>query len=151
MLDEFLIGHNAAILFPIECESQALSNLIFFYYCEEGFLTIHKEDCMSLGKRIVERRMELGLDQADLVRLSKVKQGTLSKYENDKVESPKTPLLLRIAAALETTPEYLMHGTGQKNLHDATGSIQELLDEAKKKSPDALAMLLAAAKALPNK
>ncbi len=95
--------------------------------------------------------MKLGYSQADLSRSSKVKQGTLSKYENDRVESPKAPILMRIAAALETTPEYLMHGTGSESIHDATGTIKELLNEAQKKSPEAIAMLLAAAKALPDK
>lgn len=64
---------------------------------------------MSLGARIEERLMILGLTQAELARRAKVPQTTMNSLIRGK--SRTTPHLIRIARELETTPAYLMGET----------------------------------------
>ena len=93
--------------------------------------------------------MEMGLTQVELgKRAGGIKSGVMSRYESDGVESPKTAHLLAIAAALDANPQYILNGTLPKRLSKLGGSVQELTDIASTLDASALAMLVAAAKAL---
>lgn len=56
--------------------------------------------------------------------------------------------LLRLAAALETTTDYLLRGNRQKPVSGATGEIKKLVAICKNLPPNAIEKLIAAAKAL---
>lgn len=63
---------------------------------------------MSIGSRIKQRRIELGLDADELARKIGKSRATVYRYENGDIENMPTPVLEPIAKALETTPAYLM-------------------------------------------
>lgn len=72
---------------------------------------------MVIGKRIRERRIELGISQAELAKKIGVKhQTSISKIE---VDGRGVPLkyLRTIADFLETTPEYLLGQTDEPDLY----------------------------------
>ena len=59
----------------------------------------------SIGKKIRERREELGMKQEDLATKSNVSRGTISALENGRCEDVLVGTLANIANALETTVE----------------------------------------------
>ena len=63
---------------------------------------------MSVGKRIKERRKELGISADDLGKLLGKDRSTVFRYEKGDIEKLPVDILQPIAAALHTTPEYLM-------------------------------------------
>ena len=103
---------------------------------------------MTLGKRIKDIRMRLGLNQTELAKRAGVTQATLSRYEDNLVPYPRMQVLLRIAAALDASPEYLINGKGSQHLASESGQINDLVNICKDLSPEAVSMLVAAAKAL---
>lgn len=104
---------------------------------------------MSLGQRIKEFRMLVKLSQVALgKRAGGIPSATISRYENDLIESPKIQHLLAISAALGANPQYIIEGTLPKMLKDLSGGIKELTDACVGLSPDAIAMLVTAAKSL---
>lgn len=63
---------------------------------------------MTIGERIKQRRIELGLTQLDLaIRLGNKSRASVCTVEKDK-EDLTTTRIQQYAAALETTPSYLM-------------------------------------------
>ena len=56
-----------------------------------------------IGKRIKDRREELGMKQEDLANKSNVSRGTISALENGKYENVLVGTLASIATALDTT------------------------------------------------
>lgn len=56
-----------------------------------------------IGKRIKERREQLGMKQEDLAIKSNVSRGTISALENGKGENVLVGTLAAIANALDTT------------------------------------------------
>lgn len=67
----------------------------------------------DFNSRVRERRQALNLTQAQLAKRSGIPQSTIAHIENSRNKS--VTKLLELAAALETTPEYLMHGKGEKH------------------------------------
>lgn len=63
-----------------------------------------------LGHNIVAARQALGLTQEDVYRRSDVHPVELSRIEHGK-RDVRVSTLLRLARALETTPEELLRGT----------------------------------------
>jgi len=61
---------------------------------------------MSFGRRLRERREELGLSQSGLARLLGVSQSAIGNYEAG-ISSPKEEILLRLFDCLQTEPNYL--------------------------------------------
>ena len=88
------------------------------------------------------------LTQTQLGKLAGVSQATISDHENDVAKKPRADELMRIAAALGTTPEYLISGTGPENLRDASSDESDLLAAFAKLTPSGRAALVAAAKAM---
>ena len=103
---------------------------------------------MTIGTRIREKRKEMKLTQVQLARLAGVSQATISDYENDVTTNHRADELMRLAAVLRTTPEYLKEGTGPQSLKDAESDAMSLLDTFNKLNQNSRAALIAAAKAM---
>ena len=70
-------------------------------------MTAHSSD---LGRRIAQRRQELGLSREDLARRAEMDPGYLDYLEHSPVSSMLPGVLLRLAAALDTTAVHLRGG-----------------------------------------
>ena len=103
---------------------------------------------MSIGQRIVELRKRMGLTQVQLAKKAGVSQPTVSAYESDPGAGYRAEILFKIAAALETTPEYLMRGTGAAHLSNLVADQRELLSTIDKLSETERALLLSVAKSM---
>lgn len=60
-----------------------------------------------IGDRIKNRRIEIGMTQAELGKAAGVGKSTVSEWENSK-RKPSIDTISILAQKLETTPEYLM-------------------------------------------
>lgn len=58
---------------------------------------------MTLGNRIRSRREELGLNQIELAKKSKLTQASISRIESDRI-APKATTLIALAIALDLVP-----------------------------------------------
>lgn len=58
---------------------------------------------MTLGNRIRSHREELGLNQIELAKKSRLTQGTISRIESD-IIAPKATTLIALAIALDLAP-----------------------------------------------
>jgi transcriptional regulator with XRE-family HTH domain len=105
---------------------------------------------MTLGLRIRTLRKNKKMTQTQLAKAAGVSQATISDYERDQVPNPRSNELLRIAAALETNPEFLVTGEGPANLKDAASDENSLLSAFSKLDTNAKAAVIAAAKAMAN-
>jgi transcriptional regulator with XRE-family HTH domain len=103
---------------------------------------------MTFGLRIRELRKKMKLTQAKLASLAKVSQATISDYERNVTTKHRADELMRIAAVLQTTPEYLLDGTGPENIKDATSDQEALIDTFNQLNQNSRAALIAAAKAM---
>ena len=63
---------------------------------------------MSMGKRIKERRLQLGMSADDLAEKLGKNRATIYRYEGDEIENFPVSIIEPLAAALLTTPAYLM-------------------------------------------
>lgn len=68
----------------------------------------------DFNSRVRQLRMALNMTQAQLAKRSGIPQSTIAHIENGRNKS--VTKLIELAQALETTPEYLMHGAGEKHL-----------------------------------
>ena len=79
---------------------------------------------MSIGRKVKERRKELGLTQTELAnRLNTTKQ-TIYKYENEIVTNLPSDRIEQLAKALDTTPQFLM-GWAEIEITSTKGLTQE--------------------------
>ena len=63
---------------------------------------------MSIGKRIKERRKELGYNADYIAQKLGVSRSTVFRYEKGDIEKLPTEILEQLAVILNTTPGYLM-------------------------------------------
>lgn len=63
---------------------------------------------MLIGKRIKEKRIELGLSVDHVATLLNKNRATIYRYENGDIENLPTTVLEPLADILKTTPAYLM-------------------------------------------
>ena len=103
---------------------------------------------MSLGQRIKELRGKMGLTQTQLGKRAGVAQATISDYENNVTRNHRADELMRIAAALGTTPTYLMDGTGSPDIKDAATDQDALIAAFNELEQHSRAALIAAARAM---
>ncbi|MBO7697020.1 MAG: helix-turn-helix transcriptional regulator [Methanobrevibacter sp.] len=73
---------------------------------------------MTKGQRIKQRREELNIGQTELAQKVHISKQTLYKYENDIVSNIPSNRLEEIAAALDTTPDFLMGWQDVQIIHD---------------------------------
>lgn len=64
---------------------------------------------MTLGNRIRSRREELGVNQIDLAKKTRLTQATISKIEGDKL-MPKATTLIVLAISLDLAPNEFLKG-----------------------------------------
>ena len=69
-------------------------------------------DYQDIGKRIARRRKELGLKQAEVEERADIGFRYLSNIERA-ISIPSTEVIMRLAAALETTPDEFLVGTAR--------------------------------------
>lgn len=68
---------------------------------------------MNTSDRIIRRMADLGINQAELVKLVGTSKGSVSQWVNGK-GSPKGENLLKLANALECNPKWLISGQGEQ-------------------------------------
>ena len=69
-------------------------------------------DYKEIGKRIARRRKQLGLTQATVEENAEIGQKYLSSIECG-ISIPSTEVIMRLAIALETTPDEFLVGTAR--------------------------------------
>lgn len=70
-------------------------------------------DYHMIGKRIAKRRKKLGLTQFATEERANISQGYLSNIERG-VSIPSTEVVMRLALALETTPDEFLVGAARQ-------------------------------------
>lgn len=101
---------------------------------------------MTIGERMKERRKELGISAEALAEIIKVAPATIYRYENGDILKVPSPILAKIADALNTSFGYLMGWTNipDKYTADQVRDIimshskqdQERLDKFNKLTPE---------------
>lgn len=81
---------------------------------------------MNIGKRVRLRRKELGMTQVELASRAGITQSTLSSIENGDTSTPLGANLLRLAAALECSPNWLQTGKGSVTIQATDTTVSEL-------------------------
>lgn len=71
-----------------------------------------KLDYKEIGRRIARRRKQLGLKQAAVEELADLGDKYLSSIETGK-SIPSTEVIMRLALALDTTPDEFLVGTAR--------------------------------------
>jgi len=80
----------------------------------------------ALGRRIAERRNELGMSQEKLGVIVGMRQQGIAAIEAGKVARPR--LFLELATALNMTPEWLLHGSGAKEAGGASDAAAPFIE-----------------------
>lgn len=80
---------------------------------------------MSIGKRIKERRKELGFNADYIAEKLGVSRSTVFRYEKGDIEKLPTEILERLAVILKTSPGYLM-GWEENNGEELLNYFQQL-------------------------
>ena len=86
---------------------------------------------MTIGQRIKERRVNIGLTQEALAEALYIQKTTVSAYENDKVDI-KIGSLKAMASILHTTVGYLVDGEEMQfdpEIMDLAVRLQEVKDK----------------------
>lgn len=82
-------------------------------------------DYAKIGKRIARRRKQLGLKQAEVEERADLGYKYLSNIERG-ISIPSTEVIMRLAIALETTPDEFLVGT-VRHEDEEWKSVAELL------------------------
>lgn len=101
---------------------------------------------MSIGERIKERRIELGMTQAELANRIGTTYQAISKYENDIVDTIPTKKLQLIAFELGVSPMYLL---GMSDDKESVSVMPDLIDKLKD-NPNLRVLLSSSAKLSPE-
>ena len=72
----------------------------------------------TVGKRIHDRRISLGLSADELAARLGKNRATIYRYESDEIENLPITIIGPLAAALETTPSFIMGWDDGKALQD---------------------------------
>ena len=83
-----------------------------------------------------------------LAKKAGISQAVISEYENDIVTEHRAHILMKLASALETTPEYLITGKGDPDIFKISQTDKELIQLIDTLSPEAKVALLLAARAM---
>ena len=69
-------------------------------------------DYTEIGRRIARRRKQLGLKQSDVEEMADIGYKYLTSIERA-ISIPSTEVIMRLAAALDTTPDEFLVGTAR--------------------------------------
>lgn len=83
-------------------------------------------DYAEIGRRIARRRKELGLKQAEIEERAEIGYKYLSNIERG-ISIPSTEVIMRLAIALETTPDEFLAGTAHRDDGEEWRSVAEEL------------------------
>ncbi len=83
-------------------------------------------DYKEIGRRIARRRKELGLKQFEVEERADLSQKYLSNIERS-ISIPSIEVIMRLAAALDTTPDEFLVGTLHQEPDEKWKNISELL------------------------
>ena len=83
-------------------------------------------DYKEIGRRIARRRKELKLTQFEVEEQADLGQKYLSNIERS-ISIPSIEVIMRLAAALDTTPDEFLVGTLHEDTKDEWENISELL------------------------
>lgn len=98
-------------------------------------------DNVAFGKRVADRRSELGLSQTELAEAAGMKQQGVASIESGKVERPRK--LKEIAEALGVTDDWLLYGkTGTTEEADAAALRARVAGKLKSLKKESLLSLL---------
>ena len=86
----------------------------------------------QVGKRIKERRIELGLSMPELGKRIGVNKSTIQRYEADGVDPKRTMIINGLADALLTTPEWLTGLSNDKEYDSRTFCQKDIEQHIKK-------------------
>ena len=109
---------------------------IALHFCESWIIIVSWGDEMTVGERIKERRIQLGMSAEALASKVGMSPATIYRYENGFISSANSNKLNPIAAALQTTPSYLM-GWDEEPMTDAEREMWDIRNEFEK-NPKAL-------------
>ena len=89
-------------------------------------------DYKAIGKRIARRRKELGLKQSQVSEMVDISDPYMSNIERA-ISIPSTEVIMRLAAALDTTPDEFLVGTARQEGEEWKNVAQLLrpMDETK--------------------
>lgn len=73
----------------------------------------YKVDCKSVGERIKARKQALGITVNDLCERSGVPLDTINNIVYGRSSDPRMETMSRLAIALDTTLDFLVHGKAQ--------------------------------------
>ena len=76
----------------------------------------------EVGKRIKERRNEIGISMPELGRRVGVNKSTIQRYETDGVNPSRSMIINGLADALQTTPEWLTGLSEEKEVKETGDS-----------------------------
>ena len=82
----------------------------------------------EVGKRIKERRHEIGISMPELGRRVGVNKSTIQRYETDGVNPNRSMIINGLADALQTTPEWLTGRSEEKEVKETGDSLDHLSD-----------------------
>lgn len=83
----------------------------------------------EVGKRIKERRNEIGISMPELGRRVGVNKSTIQRYEMDGVNPSRSMIINGLADALQTTPEWLTGLSDEKEPCDDNGRTRTLCED----------------------
>ena len=83
-------------------------------------------DYKEIGKRIARRRKELKLKQFEVEERADLSQKYLSNIERS-ISIPSIEVIMRLAAALDTTPDEFLIGTLHQDTTEEWKNVSELL------------------------
>lgn len=110
------------------------------------------EKNIEIGKRIKQRREELGMTQEELGNLLWLNKSTIQRYEAGKIAKIKLPVIHAMAKQLNVNPEWLILKTDQMgNFHEMNewyegGRTDRTVDEITEHPTDPPAVILPAEK-----
>lgn len=85
-----------------------------------------KLDYSVIGQRIAKRRRELGLKQSEVEEKADISYKYLSSIERS-LSIPSTEVIMRLALALDTTPDEFLVGTARFDNSEEWKNVAELL------------------------
>jgi transcriptional regulator with XRE-family HTH domain len=105
---------------------------------------------LTIGDRIRYLLEVRGYSQVALAKKIGLTQPAISNIVNDSTRKPSAPTLLKLAAALQANPDWILTGQGEPFEINVIGksSEKELLAAFRNMDPQAQAALIAAAKAM---
>lgn len=97
----------------------------------------------TIGKRIRDRRIELGMSVDDLAARLGKNRATVYRYESDEIENFPVSIIGPLANVLDMSPAYLMGWTQEeKPVTPKDDGLSEIVEIFSKLSPDNRSKLL---------